>query len=103
MGVTKEIKEVGVDDYVSVNALYGIPVGTAFTMQLQYNYNVKGHFRNDYGVKAHFGTVKPTVDTKEYRIIPAVLTELFYVEPQSEELFVCGYLTNALIQVEVWL
>ncbi|AAN55960.1 hypothetical protein HRJ35_16270 [Shewanella oneidensis MR-1] len=88
---SKEIKTIGTDEYVSVNQLYNIPVGTAFNIQVQFMY----------GVRAHFGASKPPVETVAYRIIPALLTELYYVEQGSEELFLLGHAAPAHIQVEV--
>ncbi|MCG9962327.1 hypothetical protein [Shewanella cutis] len=88
---TKDIKIIDTDEYVSVNQLYNIPAGTAFSIQVQFMY----------GIRVHFGTAKPPVDTKAYRIVPARLTDIFYVEQGSEELFVLGHAAPAHIQVEV--
>lgn len=79
------------DEYVSLNALFGIDVGTAFNIQVQYIYSLR----------VHFGTAKPPRDTDEFRLVPASLTDIYFIESGSEEVFARADMNSTIVHAEV--
>lgn len=88
---TKDIEIINTDSYVSANQLFNIQIGSAFNIQVQ----------GTYGIKVHFGSLKPDINTKSYRIVPPMLNELYYVDQGSEELLISGHKGPSIINVEV--
>ena len=77
---TGEHKKLSGVEYESVNALFGIAVGSAFNIQ------------NQGGIpyKISIGSTKPAVDTKAFRIAPPSLDALIEIKAGNSEVWALG-------------
>ena len=86
MDTVPRVKLEGVE-YQSVNAMFGILVGTAMNIQNQ----------GGTPVRVSVNTVKPQADTEAFRIAPADLSVLTEIKTGNSEVWVYG---NSIVHAE---